>query len=284
VILWLETPAEAVDVNVHPTKAEVRFRRPHEVYSLLTGALREAIAASGAPPPPLGWPNAPSTPGPSPESAPPPTPAPSAWSPAGTNEPAPELIPGEAPRFLQVHRRYIIVETEAGLRIVDPHALHERLLFDEIVARLAAGRLESQRLLFPIVLEVPPGERAALDERAPDLERLGFEVAPFGPTEVAVHAAPRLAPTDAIGELVREVLAGDGGAPRGDDTRRGLVHQVAARLACKAAVRFGEPLPEAQAAALLARRDLEAAACCPHGRPTALAITLEELDRRFGRC
>jgi DNA mismatch repair protein MutL len=212
-------------------------------------------------------------------------------------------VPRPFGRFVQLHRRYILEETERGFRLVDPHALHERLLYDQILERLSkGGPLEAQRLLFPLILEVERGEHALLDERRPVLEAVGFEVAPFGPTTIALHAAPRLVAPSALPELVRELL----GEPRARDVPDGddlldaatgtgalgalggsgakrLLHGVAAALACKAAVKFGAALSDAEIEGLLARRDEARATCCPHGRPTALAPPLDELDRRFGR-
>jgi DNA mismatch repair protein MutL len=327
VFLWLEVPPEEVDVNVHPTKAEVRFRRASDVFALLQGALREAIARAGAAPPPLNLPRPAGPPGTVPVPVPVPVPdgtdgnrdgngsgsgsrelgpatfhlgaAASGGFPTGPRETG-SLIPHErrTGKFVQLHRRYILEETERGFRLVDPHALHERLLYDQILGRLSAGGpLEAQRLLFPLILEVDRGELALLDERRPVLEAIGFEVAPFGPTTIGLHAAPRLIAASALPELVRELL----GEPRasaapetdgpldaatravGGASARRVLHGVAAALACKAAVKFGTALTDSEIEGLLVRREEARAACCPHGRPTALAITLDELDRRFGR-
>jgi DNA mismatch repair protein MutL len=203
-----------------------------------------------------------------------------------------------------------VEETERGFRLVDPHALHERLLYDEILGRLTSGPLESQRLLFPVVLEVDREELAEFEERKDLLQAVGFEIAPFGPGTLALHAAPRVVPPASLPDLLRELLrelrahdvAGSESAPdqaldaavaaigdarlespAGKRAARRLVHGVAAALACKGAVKFGTALGRSDMQALLARREEARAACCPHGRPTALSITLEELDRRFGR-
>jgi DNA mismatch repair protein MutL len=302
VFLWLEVPPDEVDVNVHPTKAEVRFLKASDVFALLQSALREAILGAGAAPPPLSLPRGPLPVLPPQQDSLPPRSA--GREEPGASPPVPASIPdspamaGTGPgRFFQLHRRYIVEETERGFRLVDPHALHERLLYDQILARFASGGpLESQRLLFPLVLEADRSELALLDERKPVLEALGFEISGFGPTSLALHAAPRLVPPSALPELVREIL----GEPRpgevpdepgldqamarvGGTGARRLLHQVAAALACKAAVKFGATLSDPEIEALLRRRDEARAACCPHGRPTALAITLDELDRRFGR-
>ncbi|MEZ0227343.1 MAG: DNA mismatch repair endonuclease MutL [Planctomycetota bacterium] len=312
VFLWLDVPPDEVDVNVHPTKSEVRFRRASDVFALLQSALRDAIARAGAAPPDLNLPRAFAALAPS--TMPLPLPPGSSPAPAldGTGPSAPLFAepaalragpPKPFGRFVQIHRRYILEETERGFRLVDPHALHERLLYDQILDRLSkGGPLEAQRLLFPLTIEVERGEHALLDERRAVLEAVGFEVAPFGPTTIALHAAPRLVTPSALPELVKELLGeprardvpdGDGpldaatsanawGALGGAGAKR-LLHGVAAALACKAAVKFGAALSDAEIEGLLGRRDEARAACCPHGRPTALALTLDELDRRFGR-
>jgi DNA mismatch repair protein MutL len=298
VFLWLEVPPDEVDVNVHPTKAEVRFRRASDIYGLVVASLRDAIARAGAPPPPLTFPGrAAAVPIDSTASA---AAAPTLWTPAAAHAASEPPAPRSG-RFVQLHRRYILEETDRGFRLVDPHALHERLLYDEILVRLGRGPLEAQRLLFPVIVEVDRTERSELDERRPLLEAVGFEVAPFGPTTVALHAAPRLLAPSTLPELVRELLgeprakegagsaasdaaldAAASAAPGGTGARR-LLHGIAAALACKAAVKFGNALGDGEIETLLGRRDEARAACCPHGRPTALAITLDELDRRFGR-
>lgn len=342
VLLWLDVPPDEVDVNVHPTKAEVRFRRASDVFALIVSTLREAIVRAGAPAPPLSFPKrlglvSPLSPGePAPASSgaapgpvgsiaglgtaasdgtpPAPTSTAEPTEPGAPRAPAPLELPfggSSAPApldrgaFFQMHRRYIVEETPRGFRLVDPHALHERLLYDEILARLTSGPLESQRLLFPVVVEVDRQERSEFEERRPLLEAMGFEIAPFGPGSLGLHAAPRIVPPGSLPELLRELLselrARD--VPQQDDAldaaasamgsqqptsmgavaARRLVHGVAAALACKAAVKFGASLGRAEIEALLARREEARAACCPHGRPTALSITLEELNKRFGR-
>ncbi|MBI3725509.1 DNA mismatch repair endonuclease MutL [bacterium] len=333
VLLWLEVPPSEVDVNVHPTKAEVRFRRASDVYALIVSSLRDAIARSGAPAPPLMLPRAipgfaggecggEGTAGSS--GLPPPANpllfpveralfpvtsgpllapgrGPEAKPPMVRPEAKPPMVPG---RYVQIHKRYILEETERGFRLVDPHALHERLLYDEILARLGEGPLEAQRLLFPVIVELDRSERRELEDRRALLEAVGFDVAPFGPRSLALHAAPRLVPPGHLPDLIRELLrepraseaisedatalhvaAGKGAlaARAREPLARKILHGIAAALACKAAVKFGDALSGSEIESLLARREEARAACCPHGRPTALAITFEELDRRFGR-
>jgi DNA mismatch repair protein MutL len=255
------------------------------VFGAVVRALREAIQSSGdaAPfalrrgdlPPPIPIPVAPAEP--APLVAP-------LFARALDDLGGAPLPPPEVGRFLQVHRRYVVEETAGGLRLVDPHALHERILYQEILLRLAREPLEAQRFLFPLVLEVDPLERLALAEREPLLARLGFEVGPFGPAALAIHAAPRLLRAERAAEAVRALLDRDPEGVCEGEPMREVLHELAASLACKAAVRFGDALPDGQLAELLGRRtQVENGHCCPHGRPTALVISLDELDHRFQR-
>ena len=202
---------------------------------------------------------------------------------------APRALPTVG-RFLQLHRRYALEETPQGLRFVDPHALHERILYEEILARLRQEPLESQRFLFPQVLDLDPLARQALAARTPALRRLGFEVDLFGPAALAIHAAPRLLRPERALEAVRALLEREPEALEGEDAARAgaeeaaVLHELAAGLACKAAVRFGDELSAGQLEELLRRRaSVPNGHCCPHGRPTALELTLDELDHRFQR-
>ncbi|MDC3378716.1 DNA mismatch repair endonuclease MutL [Planctomycetota bacterium] len=289
VFLWLDIPPDEVDVNVHPQKAHVRFRRDRDVFHLIVRAVREALKASGFVAS-LDLNRRGDTPGAfsgvgSGESL-------GGQQPLGGGEFGAEggiasqmmLIDSTHP-FVQLHRRYVVEETPTGLRIVDPHALHERILYEQIRARLESEPLESQRFLFPQIVEVGALELTMLDERQEQLAALGFELSPFGQTAVGIHAAPRLLAAERVPETVRRLL---GDRPTRDPEEAaesgGLVHDLAAALACRSAVRFGDTVPREQLRALLAQReDTPRGHCCPHGRPTALALSLDELDRRFGR-
>jgi len=293
VLLWIDVDPSSVDVNVHPRKSEVRFRADRLVFSMVVRAIQDALRerglvgdlrlpryASSAPPFVGGAAPAGEVPFAAPNLEPMALPfLQRAVAEEGASEPGAALPTG---RFFQLHRRYLVEQCETGIRLVDPHALHERILYQEIVTRFRSEPLESQRFLFPLVVEAGPEERIALGERSEALAQLGFRIEPFQEDSLAVHAAPRLLKAGrvvaVVGDLLRE-LPTCAGAP-GEE----LVHELAAHLACRSAVRFGDALSDAQIEELLRRRaEVPNGHCCPHGRPTALALSLDELDHRFGR-
>jgi DNA mismatch repair protein MutL len=184
---------------------------------------------------------------------------------------------------MQVHGSYIVEETPEGLRIIDQHALHERILYEALKARLAAAQVESQHLLVPRVLEVTRSEMGRFEEHRDLFAQAGLVVRPFGPTALAVYAYPALLVHVDPEELVRGVLGDleEVGRVREPEAR---LEEFLQRLACRGAVKAGTVLsPEALATLLAERGHLDHEYRCPHGRPTALVFTLEELERHFGR-
>jgi DNA mismatch repair protein MutL len=184
---------------------------------------------------------------------------------------------------LQVHNRYLVVETDAGIEVIDQHALHERILYEQIREKVLAGALESQKLLVPEPVDLTATEAAAALEHSALLAQLGVEVRPFGGETVLVSSYPamlaNLSPVEVLRELVEKLLAG-GRQPEARDLLDDLLHMIA----CKAAVKFGDRLTPAEVDALLAQRHLaQDQHHCPHGRPTALVFTREDLDRQFKR-
>ena len=167
--------------------------------------------------------------------------------------------------------------------IIDQHALHERILYEELSARVTRRPLESQRLLLPEVVRVPADRIEALDTHAATFERLGIELTPSGPQSVTLHAFPTFLERIERETFVRDLLdlLSERGARPETDT---LIHEILDMMACKAAVKAGDALTAAEITALLARRDLaDRASNCPHGRPTTLHLTLRELERQFKR-
>jgi len=303
--LFLHLPAGEVDVNVHPAKLHVRFRRPDRVYSVVRSLLGEALRRAPwevtlplmSPRPDVG-PTGAETPSPrerirqavsdflnkrregSPVGL---LPGPVVASAPGRIQPGPRQGAAPPRPAMQVHGSYIVEETAEGLRIIDQHALHERILYEALKARLAAAQVESQHLLVPRVLEVTRSEMARFEEHRDLFAQAGLVVRPFGPTALAVYAYPALLVHVDPEELVRGVL--------GDLEEVGWVREPEARLeeflqrlACRGAVKAGTVLsPEALATLLAERGHLDHEYRCPHGRPTALVFTLEELERHFGR-
>jgi len=337
--LRLDMPAELVDVNVHPTKQEVRFQDSGRLYSQLLGTLRTKFlstdltargashagarsfdtadnedTASGASElvqwakQQLGTQIAQQA---TQTSLPQETPS------FATGEPlrlhrldAPEFKPFDIGRAdnaaeqfdlrpvrsrldemhtsvprsaLQVHNRYLVVENDSGIEVIDQHALHERILYEQIREKVLAGALESQKLLVPEPVDLSATEAAAVLEHTDLLAQLGVEVQPFGGETVLVSSYPamlaNLSPAEVLHDLVEKILPG-GRQPDARDMLDELLHMIA----CKAAVKFGDRLTGEEVDALLAQRHLvQDQHHCPHGRPTALVFTREDLDRQFKR-
>ena len=338
--LRFEMPSELVDVNVHPTKQEVRFQDSGRLYSQLLGTLRtkflttdltargrspaagssttagdESVEMTGSVSQLVRWAKeqlgqqvgdgardagsssvtadrqtgergtaeplrlhrvdvSPFQPFDAEEVSRLPTPAPV------RSEDASGRSTGRA---LQVHNRYLVAETEVGIEVIDQHALHERILYEQLREKVLGGALESQRLLVPEPVDLTATEAAAVLEQAELLAKLGVEVQPFGGETVLVSSYPAMlanwSPAEVLRELVEKLLAG-GRVPEPRDLLDDLLHMIA----CKGAVKFGDRLSPEEIDALLAERHLaHDAHHCPHGRPTALVFTREELDRQFKR-
>ncbi|MFH0910065.1 MAG: DNA mismatch repair endonuclease MutL [Planctomycetota bacterium] len=179
----------------------------------------------------------------------------------------------------QAHGRVLCVECEAGVMLIDQHALHERLLYEEL--RSASGPVFSQKLLVPAVVELRPDEWAVFHELEGELARMGFQAEPFGERTIAIQAAPAALAGVRLGPLLRDTLAELAG---GKVPTRELAEPFLKTLACRAAVKAGERLPEGAVVALLERLEEERTPLtCPHGRPISLTLTIEDLNRRFGR-
>jgi DNA mismatch repair protein MutL len=341
--LFLTVPPERVDVNVHPTKIEVRLRDQHLLYGQILSAVRERLLGPGI---------TPTVAAPAPEAGFSETPADGAaerggdaagaredrvrravadflrsppaqrqerlplagqtrarseadraphrdmtgtsgshverWAPprdTGDAAAGPGAAPEEPPgaRGVQLHNTYLVAESDDGILIVDQHALHERVLFEQMMERLEAGPLASQRLLVPVTLSVSDSEMAAVEQHREALLRLGVEVEAMGPRDVGIQAFPplleRADPAGTLRDFLEWVLALES-PPTPRQVLENLVHVAA----CRAAVKAGEPLQAAEIEALLAhRKAAEMASTCPHGRPAALMLRRKDLEKQFGR-
>lgn len=383
--LQLEIPADTVDVNVHPTKLEVRFQDGGRIYSQVLGTLRQKFLstdltahvrtgplaldqdpasaldegqaqqrrdellnwAKGRPVPDADRPDAPPAgdaapfvggqssaghsvapprqpqfdfrdsrlPGavpdfrpfsdgrlaghpagfqtaaqadsnaspPVPNSAPPngepPVASPSADS--GSSEMA--SAPVIARSGMQVHNRYLITENAEGMVIIDQHALHERILYEQLRTKVLGGSLEKQRLLVPEPVTLTPAEAAVALESREILCQLGIEIEPFGGDTVLVSSYPAMLanfnPAEVLRQLVEQLMSG-GKTPE----RRDLLDEMLHMISCKAAIKAGDRLNAEEITVLLEQRHLfQDSHHCPHGRPTSLVFTREELDKRFKR-
>jgi DNA mismatch repair protein MutL len=317
--LFIEMPPDAVDVNVHPTKAEVRFRDQSFIHELVRRALGDALGRGAAPQLQLTSPPGTQThlstlPLPHAYSAT----FPSRWtvgSPAPTREApfAPASVGGLAPAgeaFLaptreanlaptgvsgvaptikplmplgQFRDTFIIAVDEDGIAIIDQHVAHERVLFERITERLTSGRLESQRLLEPMLVEMSAAGRQALSAHTAALERLGFEVEEFGGDTLHVAAFPALLSREHC-ELALRALAEDlEGLDRGSKIEDAL-KRIAATMACHAAVKANYPLTMEKMTHILEElRRTAYSTICPHGRPVMLRLTRREVEKNFQR-
>ncbi len=201
-------------------------------------------------------------------------------TPDAEHRPASEDV---ALRAMQMHDCYIVVATGNGLTVIDQHALHERIIYERLRTRVLAKDVEVQRMLVPITVEVSAREAALLDEHSELLTEIGVLIDQFGGTTVALSGLPTLLRRATPEELVRSVI--DLLDEHGSNTsRRDLLDSLLHMMSCKAAIKAGQRLSAEEINALLAQRHLvDDAHHCPHGRPTALTLSRDELDRQFGR-
>lgn len=341
-ILALQMPPELADVNVHPTKLEVRFQDSSRLYSQLLGTLRSkflstdlmvraGVEAEQGPAAAhdqsqqarlrqelvdwakgtvatwqkeVGSAEGPLTGGGSQGEA---SPAPARpleltrldrpWAPAALPSARLPVGPGRRPqtalphqshadkpvKALQVHNRYLVAESEEGVMVIDQHALHERILYEQLRRRVAAGPIDSQSLLVPEPVDLTPAEAAAALEYSELLAQLGIRIDPFGGDTLLIQSYPAMLanfPPQVVLRDVLEPLLAAGKAP----DRRDLLDSLLHTIACKAAVKAGDRLSPEEVATLVEQRHLIADPHhCPHGRPAAVILRREDLDRQFKR-
>jgi len=315
VFLFITMPAGDYDVNVHPTKIEVRFYNANLVHSQVLGALREQLLGTDLHMPAALPTDAHSAQGgasvqqmrrqeisdamaeffqkhrpahrqqqfdlraydPARERGQRSRPFPPSVS-------APVSTPDIAERrYIQIHNSYIVEQTEDGFVIIDQHALHERMLYETLCKRVRRDGLESQRLLLPESFEVSDVQANAIENNRELIAQLGIEMVPFGPKTYAVQAFPTLLakvpPSEFAQDLV-DLLVEKKAVLNAED----LLDEVLSMAACKAAIKAGQKLTDSEIQQLLADREkYESTSRCPHGRPTTIRFSISELEKQFKR-
>jgi DNA mismatch repair protein MutL len=311
-VVWLTVPPDRLDVNVHPTKREVRFADDDSVFSLVAAACAQPLATIHPPFAVVGGARGAGDAGPV-ASAPdrvrdgppsgysgqmplllpvaggdPHAELPSGFGPPDAADTKPPVVPDAAsapPRegeIWQLHRTYILAPVRDGLVIVDQHAAHERILFEEALERLRGARASSQILLFPALVDLSRSRFELLLEVAEPLKQLGWDLAPLSPPTVVIRGVPGALQVEQPGQLLQQVL--DGIAERGPTVQDELLERVAASHACHTAIRAGDPLsPEAMRTLVDRLFFTSRPHGDPHGRPTFVRLELADLHRRFGR-
>jgi len=333
--LYFDSDLEKVDVNIHPTKSEVRFRDPGAIHHLVFNAVRNVLLDKnkGAvfqlqdePPftrknpidiglpdftitipqkinPPEPWtlesgPSpAPSLPfnyknNPSEQSEPEnrsssesPTQAPNYTYSEKSQAPTivPVLFNEENFKVLQVYNSYIVIETDEGVLIIDQHALHERILYEQLKTKLSSGPVPAQKLLIPETIELAAFQSELVLSRQEELQQLGFEIRGFGGNTILVESYPALlgrkSPKALFNKVIEQLFAKDE-IPSKD----AFFHNILSLTACHSAVRSGDTLNETEMHLLAKMRHLSKSHYhCPHGRPTSLLISKNDLENQFGR-
>ena len=289
--LWLELPPSEVDVNVHPTKAEVRFADERGIYAAVRRTIR-GVVLRAAPVPVVGAPLAPAAPSPpvpTVESSPA-AEVPRQQSFAGSTATSDAAVEPETPAVRepglpilhplgQVHRTYVVAEGPDGVYFVDQHTAHERVRYEEIQAQRAGAGVASQALLDPLVVDLTPRQWGLLGEGAPSLRALGFAFEPFGERSVLLRAVPAILRLTDLARAFTDVV--DALAMEGPTAG---VDAPSAVLACHSAVRAGDALSPEEIRELLGRLEgLDIWRYCPHGRPIVIRLDAAQLARDFRR-
>jgi len=326
VFCFIDMPPEDVDVNVHPTKIEVRYSRPGQIFNFVRGAIRDALQVAKLavpfniqrmqkPPrdvlqnaprqqdiPTLRERMSPTAINPAAQSEPVTGQAGAALTdsdarqigtaPGETPSPAYEHVvpqpgadPGALPSgdsFLQVHDSFIVVETDGGFEVIDQHALHERIIFEKLMRQRKESAVQSQQLLVPEAVELPPGRAEIALDNNEAFRGFGFDIELFGANTILIRAVPvalrRTEPVGFFRDLLDDLV--ESGAAREPVDPDKLL----ATIACKGAVKAGQRLTRGEILALLTdRAALDDSYACPHGRPTTLSLTLDELKKHFHR-
>jgi len=338
-LLFIETPLDEVDVNVHPAKTEVRFRRQSAVADAVREAVRAALASANYVPPPIQEPAHFEMPEPPPrpiatataavssiapqpriEFVPPPPPAPVSVPPvtevsgdeiardielmiqsaSSARSAAPELPPlNSAEKFArevtletlsanirplgQLEESFIIATDDEGLLLIDQHVAHERVLFDKYRALEAERRSDSQQLLVPETFDLTPAQAAVFDDLAPEFESYGFELMRLSGRTVAIKAIPADLPRGEARNMLSELLD-TVDAEKKNSARETMRDEIAASLACHAAIKVNMPLAPEKMRWLIDRLlQTSSPTTCPHGRPVILRLSTRDILKGFHR-
>ena len=295
VVLFLNVPYQDVDVNVHPAKYEVRFRRQSEVHEAVVGAIRQALKVEAKEPglrpsfpqaPWVGGAREASLPyGSSVNSARQASPFPFEYA---QSIPLQTECRGEgffsSMNILgQILGCYLVCSSSRGLFIIDQHAAHERVAFEKLCSQMASGEVQKQSLLIPQTVELSAGEFMLVEKMLPTLDRLGFLVEPFGASAYAITAVPALLPEGDCRPVVRQMVAELAEVENSEKLRQHLEERLAT-IACHSVIRANRQLEMNEMRALLQDLDhVDFATQCPHGRPVLIELSRDELERMFKR-
>ena len=293
-VLFLEMDPAGVDVNVHPAKREVRFRQDGDVRRFVSGAVAEVLRGGAVGPLPMPMGISTGVGGVS-------------TTHSTSNQPSPlisatlatpalvekslglevETTPGIPAgwRYLGVvDHLYLVAEKDRGVVLIDQHAAHERILFEQLLKQVAREEVSGQRLLYPVTVEFPPVQAQFLKNRMEDLGKVGLGISPMGGNSFLIDALPPRIKTLAVEDFIRGVVADLETGGTGTRQDRKLSEEVIAKTVCRHAIKANDRLTEQEGVRLLA--DLlacELPYTCPHGRPTMILLSKAELERKFGR-
>jgi DNA mismatch repair protein MutL len=290
VVLFLKIPFEELDVNVHPAKYEVRFRRQSDVHDAVSKAIREAHKLEAREPSAKIYDRQPQ--------------ALSAVMEPSLAYVRPHLRDGDSVLDLraktaplvsqgeffssltilgQIFGCYVICSSERGLALIDQHAAHERIAFEKLRHELNTGEVQKQHLLIPQIIDVSPGEASLLEQKRAALERFGFILEAFGPHSYAITAAPALLREGDYREIVRRVVAELAEVDQSEGARQHLEERLAT-IACHSVIRANRTLETSEIRALLHDLDrIDFATQCPHGRPVLIEFSRDDLEKIFKR-
>ena len=304
-ILYITLDPQKVDVNVHPSKMEVKFQDDRSVYHVISAAVRDALAANNLIPSiqmqygdddvsRLSWqsnfkhthssfeqvdrrtgeifqtPNIANLPFQKVD-----------FTENRQKTQEPENLTDKQ-NFFQIHNQYVIIPIEDAVMIIDQHAAHERILYERIVANFNNSHTQSQQLLFPYTLEFSAGDAALVQQLIPNLEILGFQLKIFGKSTVILEGVPTDVKPGHEATILQEII--DLYKENEHELKLEPRDNLAKSFACRAAIKFGEPLNQFEMRALVDQLfKTQMPYVCPHGRPAVVKLSLSELAKRFGR-